>query len=126
MPAASSGPGPPLRHMGRHKTGTSSIQGALYLARERLAAQGVFSPGQGRTVLWPILAVTGQPPLLGEPTPKTSYWENRTGQIAATGDQRGLLTIQFFFQAEDPTPRRLVKDLGGDRGHLVVALRLRT
>src|SRR5258707_11168130 len=123
MPAASSGPGPPLRHMGRHKTGTSSIQGALYLARERLAAQGVFSPGQGRTILWPILAVTGQPPLLGEPTPKISYWENLTSQIAATGDQRVVLSSEFFCQADDATVRRVVTDLGGDRVHVVVTLR---
>ena len=65
------GNGRRLLHIGPHKTGTSAIQGALFLARERLAAQGVIYPGQGRAVLWPILAVTGQPPLLGEPAPRS-------------------------------------------------------
>ena len=50
-----------LVHIGPHKTGTTAIQGALHLARERLAAQGVVYPGRGRQPLWPVLAVTGQP-----------------------------------------------------------------
>lgn len=123
MSAVPTGTGARLLHIGPHKTGTSAIQGALYLARERLAAQGVVYPGQGRTILWPILAVTGQPPLLGEPTPKISYWENLTSQIAATGDQRVVLSSEFFCQADDATVRRVVTDLGGDRVHVVVTLR---
>ena len=123
MPAVRTGTGTRLLHIGPHKTGTSAIQGALYLARERLAAQGVVYPGQGRTILWPILAVTGQPPLLGEPAPKISYWENLTGQIAATGDQRVVLSSEFFCQADDATARRVVTDLGGNRVHVVVTLR---
>jgi hypothetical protein len=123
MPAIRTGAGTRLLHIGPHKTGTSAIQGALYLARERLAAQGVVYPGQGRTILWPILAVTGQPPLLGEPAPKISYWESLAGQIAATGDQRVVLSSEFFCQADDATARRVVTDLGGDRVHVVVTLR---
>src|SRR5436305_3809736 len=123
MSAVRTGSGTRLLHIGPHKTGTSAIQGALFLARERLAAQGVVYPGQGRTILWPILAVTGQPPLLGEPTPKISYWEDLTGQIAATGDQRVVLSSEFFCQADDATARRVVTDLGGDRVHVVVTLR---
>ena len=38
----------------------TAIKGALHLARERLAAEGVVYPGQGRQPLWPILAVTGR------------------------------------------------------------------
>ncbi|HEY2268264.1 MAG TPA: hypothetical protein VGI96_37005 [Streptosporangiaceae bacterium] len=123
MPAIRTGAGTRLLHIGPHKTGTSAIQGALFLARERLAAQGVVYPGQGRTILWPILAVTGQPPLLGEPTPKISYWEDLTRQIAATGDQRVVLSSEFFCQADDATARRVITDLGGDRVHVVVTLR---
>ncbi len=123
MSAVRTGTGTRLLHIGPHKTGTSAIQGALYLARGRLAAQGVVYPGQGRTILWPILAVTGQPPLRGEPTPKISYWENLTSQIAATGDQRVVLSSEFFSQADDATVRRVVTDLGGDRVHVVVTLR---
>jgi hypothetical protein len=123
MSAVRTEPGTRLLHIGPHKTGTSAIQGALYLARKRLAAEGVVYPGQGRTVLWPILAVTGQPPLHGEPQPKISYWESLAGQIAAAGDQRVVLSSEFFAQADDATARRVVTDLGGDRVHVVVTLR---
>jgi hypothetical protein len=123
MSAVRSGTGSRLLHIGPHKTGTSAIQGALYLARERLAAEGISYPGRGRAVLWPILAVTGQPPLLGEPRPKISYWENLVAQIAAAGDQRVVLSSEFFAQADDATARRVVTDLGGERVHVVVTLR---
>jgi hypothetical protein len=123
MSAVRTGTGSRLLHIGPHKTGTSAIQGALYLARERLAAEGIVYPGQGRAVLWPILAVTGQPPLLGESQPKISYWENLVAQIAAAGDQRVVLSSEFFAQADDATARRVVTDLGGERVHVVVTLR---
>jgi hypothetical protein len=123
MSAVRIGTGSRLLHIGPHKTGTSAIQGALYLARERLAAEGIVYPGQGRAVLWPILAVTGQPPLLGEAQPKISYWENLVAQITAAGDQRVVLSSEFFAQADDATARRVVSDLGGDRVHVVVTLR---
>jgi hypothetical protein len=42
-----------LLHIGPHKTGSTAVQGAFHLARERLAAQGVVYPGQGRQPLWP-------------------------------------------------------------------------
>lgn len=123
MSAVRTEPGTRLLHIGPHKTGTSAIQGALYLARKRLAAEGVVYPGQGRTVLWPILAVTGQPPLHGEPQPKISYWENLVAQITAAGDQRVVLSSEFFAQSDDATARRVVTDLGADRVHVVVTLR---
>ncbi len=123
MSAVRTGTGARLLHIGPHKTGTSAIQGALYLARERLAAEGIVYPGQGRAVLWPILAVTGQPPLLGEAQPKISYWEDLVAQIAAAGDQRVVLSSEFFAQADDATARRVICDLGGERVQVVVTLR---
>ena len=123
MSAVRTETGSRLLHIGPHKTGTSAIQGALYVARERLAAEGIVYPGQGRAILWPILAVTGQPPLHGEPQPKISYWENLVAQITAAGPQRVVLSSEFFAQADDATARRVVADLGGERVHVVVTLR---
>ena len=81
-------PGSRLLHIGPHKTGTTAIQGALHLARERLAAEGVVYPGRGRQPLWPILAVTGQPALLGGPRPEISYWDSLVRDVRAAGNQR--------------------------------------
>jgi len=116
-------PGTRLLHIGPHKTGTTAIQGALHLARERLVAEGVVYPGRGRQPLWPILAVTGQPALLGGPRPEISYWDNLVREIRAAGDQRVVLSSEFFAEADDATARRVIADLGGARVHVVVTLR---
>ena len=116
-------PGTRLLHIGPHKTGTTAIQGALHLARERLAVEGVVYPGRGRQPLWPILAVTGQPALLGGPRPEISYWDNLVREIRAAGDQRVVLSSEFFAEADDATARRVIADLGGARVHVVVTLR---
>jgi hypothetical protein len=112
-----------LLHIGPHKTGTTAIQGALHLARERLAAEGVVYPGRGRQPLWPILAVTGQPALRGGPRPEISYWDNLVREVRAAGDQRVVLSSEFFAEADDAAARRVIADLGGARVHVVVTLR---
>jgi hypothetical protein len=106
-------PGTRLLHIGPHKTGTTAIQGALHLARERLAAEGVVYPGRGRQPLWPILAVTGQPALLGGPRPEISYWDSLVRDVRAAGDQRVVLSSEFFAEADDATARRVIADLAG-------------
>src|SRR5437764_13689617 len=116
-------PGTRLLHAGPHKTGTTAIQGALHLARERLAAEGVVYPSQGRQPLWPILAVTGQPALLGGPRPEISYWDSLVRDVRAAGDQPVVLSSEFFAEADDATARRVIADLGGARVHVVVTLR---
>ena len=116
-------PGSRLLHIGPHKTGTTAIQGALHLARERLAAEGVVYPGRGRQPLWPVLAVTGQPALLGGPRPEISYWDSLVRDVRAADDQRVVLSSEFFAEADDATARRVIADLGGARVHVVVTLR---
>jgi hypothetical protein len=112
-----------LLHIGPHKTGSTAVQGAFRLARERLAGQGVVYPGRGRQPLWPILAVTGQPALRGEPSPEMAYWDRLVRDIRAAGEQRVVLSSEFFAEADDETARRVIKDLGGPDVHVVVTLR---
>jgi hypothetical protein len=112
-----------LLHIGPHKTGTTTVQGALHGARERLAAQGVLYPGKGRQPLWPILAVTGQPPLLGEPRPGIAYWDSMVRSISAASGKRVVVSSEFLAEASDAAARRVVTDLGGSRVHIVVTLR---
>ncbi len=112
-----------LLHIGPHKTGSTAVQGAFHLARERLAGRGVVYPGQGRQPLWPILAVTGQPALRGEPSPKMAYWDRLVRDIQAAGHQHVFLSSEFFAEADDEAVRRIVEDLGGSDVHVVVTLR---
>jgi hypothetical protein len=112
-----------LLHIGPHKTGSTAVQGAFRLARQRLAGQGVVYPGRGRQPLWPILAVTGQPALRGEPSPEMAYWDRLVSDIRAAGEQRVVLSSEFFAEADDETARRVIEDLGGPDVHVVVTLR---
>ena len=112
-----------LLHIGPHKTGTTMIQDALHLARERLATQGVLYPGTGRQPLRAMLAVTGQPTLLGEPEPDMADWDSLVREIAGAHDQRVVVSSEFLAQASDAVASRVVRDLGGPRVHVVVTLR---
>jgi hypothetical protein len=116
-------PGTRLLHIGPHKTGSTMVQGAFCLGRERLAAERIFYPGKGRQPLTPVLAVTNQPPLLGGIPPKIAYWNDLVRTIQAAGDQRVVLSSEFFDEADDAAARRVVADLGGSCVHVVVTLR---
>ena len=112
-----------LLHIGPHKTGTTTIQGALHLARERLAAQGVVYPGTGRQPLRAVLAVTGQPALLGEPLPDMAHWARLVREVTGARDQRVVMSSEFLAEANDAAACRVVRDLGGPQVHVVVTLR---
>ena len=112
-----------LLHIGPHKTGTTAIQGAFHLARERLALQGVVYPGTGRQPLRPILAVTSQPALMGESRPRMAHWDRLVSEVRAADNQRVVVSSEFFAEAGDDAVRRIIDDLGGSLVHVVVTLR---
>ncbi len=112
-----------LLHIGPHKTGTTAIQGAFHLARDRLADAGVVYPGTGRQPLRSILAVTSQPALMGESRPRMAHWDYLVREVHAAGAQRVVVSSEFFAEADDEAIRRVVDDLGGPLVHVVVTLR---
>jgi hypothetical protein len=112
-----------LLHIGPHKTGTTMIQDALHLARQRLAARGVVYPGTGRQPLQAILAVTGQPRLFGEPEPDMAHWALLVREVTSARDQRVVVSSEFLAEASDAAACRVVSELGGPRVHVVVTLR---
>jgi hypothetical protein len=112
-----------LLHIGPHKTGTTAIQGAFDLARGRLAEHGVVYAGVARQPMRAALAVTGRPAMLGEAQPDMAYWDRLVQSIRAAGDQRVVISSEFFADGDDEAARRVVADLGGPRVHVVVTLR---
>lgn len=112
-----------LLHIGPHKTGTTTIQGAFHLAREALAEHGVEYGGPGRQPVWAVLAVTGHKELYGERPPRPTDWTRLVDDVAAAGDRRVLVSSEFFADADDEAARRVVAELGGSRAHVVVTLR---
>jgi hypothetical protein len=112
-----------LLHIGPHKTGTTAIQGAFHLARGRLAAHGAVYAGADRQPMRATLAVTGRPAMLGESRPDMAYWDKLVRDVREAGDQRVVISSEFFADGDDATARRVVADLGGPRVHVVVTLR---
>jgi hypothetical protein len=112
-----------LLHIGPHKTGTTAVQGALHMARERLAAHGVVYAGAYRQPLLAALAVTGKPALLGGPLPAMTYWEDLVREVREAGDRRVAVSSEGFADAGQAVARRVVEDLGGPRVHVVVTIR---
>jgi len=112
-----------LLHIGPHKTGTTALQGAFHLARARLAAHGVFYAGADRSPVRATLAVTVRPAMLGEASPDIALWDNLVRTVREAGDQRVVISSEFFDDADDAVARRVVADLGGPRVHVVATLR---
>ncbi|MDT9700026.1 hypothetical protein [Streptomyces sp. P17] len=113
-----------LLHIGPHKTGTTSIQGALFAAKEAMAAHGVDFPATSRHPMSAALAVCARPGMLGDSKPTERHWETLVEQVAATGRRTCVISSEFFADApDDETVERIVQELGGDRVHVLVTLR---
>ena len=114
-----------LIHVGAHKTGTTAVQGAFHLVRERLPEHGVsyFGPAPGATYLEGALAVTGSKARRGKPVPDMRHWTALTTDVAAQSDRRVLVSSAFFGDGNEEATGRVVQGLGGSRVHVLVTLR---
>ncbi|MBD0837648.1 MULTISPECIES: hypothetical protein [unclassified Streptomyces] len=113
-----------LLHIGPHKTGTTSIQGALFGAKEAMAEHGVDFPATSRHPMQAALAVCARPGMIGNQKPKEQHWATLVEQVAATGERTSVISSEFFADApDDETIERIVRELGGDRVHVLVTLR---
>jgi hypothetical protein len=112
-----------LLHIGLFKTGTTSLQDALFRARPQLADHGVLHAGRGRNPMQAVLALRGAQPLVGYAPPRIKAWENLVAEVAAAPDQRVVVSSEFFSDADEEAARRAVRELGGSRVHIVVTLR---
>ena len=79
--------------------------------------------GAARQPMRATLAVTGRPAMLGESQPDMAYWDKLVRDIREAGDQRVVISSEFFADGDDAAARRVVADLGGPRVHVVVTLR---
>ncbi|PBC63848.1 hypothetical protein BKI49_11970 [Streptomyces sp. Tue6028] len=113
-----------LLHIGPHKTGTTSIQGALFAAAEAMARHGVDFPAHSRHPMEAALAVCARPGMLGDVRPTEGHWQRLVDAVHATGGRTSVVSSEFFADApDDETVARIVGDLGGDRVHVLVTLR---
>ncbi|MFJ6082605.1 hypothetical protein ACIQI8_14495 [Streptomyces sp. NPDC092369] len=113
-----------LLHIGPHKTGTTSIQGALFAAKDQLPSHGVVFPASTRHPMEAALAACARPAMMGDTAPTDKHWTRLLDQVAAAKTRTAVVSSEFFADAEDgATVRRIVEQLGGERVHVLVTLR---
>ncbi|MFF3202327.1 hypothetical protein [Streptomyces sp. NPDC002962] len=113
-----------LLHIGPHKTGTTSIQGALFAAKEKLPAHGVAYPAQSRHPMQAVLAACSRTGMIGDTTPTERHWTRLVDQVRATGRHTAVISSEFFADApDDATAARIVEQLGGESVRVLVTLR---
>ncbi|MFD5519124.1 hypothetical protein [Streptomyces sp. NPDC127066] len=113
-----------LLHIGPHETGTTAVQGALFAAKDAMAAHGVRFPAHSRHPVEAALAVCGRPGMTGDARPAERHWRRLVDAVHATGDRTSLISSEFFADApDDATVARIVDELGRDRVHVLVTLR---
>ncbi|MFE5815512.1 hypothetical protein ACFQ6S_19165 [Streptomyces sp. NPDC056479] len=113
-----------LLHIGPHKTGTTSIQGALFAAKDEMARHGVEWPAATRHPMEAVLAVCARTGMMGDAKPTERHWDRLLEQVHATGRRTSVISSEFFADApDDAAIGRIVGRLGGDRVHVLVTLR---
>ena len=113
-----------LLHIGPHKTGTTSIQGALFAAKDLLPGHGVVFPAHSRHPMEAALAACARPAMIGDTAPTEKHWTRLLEQVEATGGRTSVISSEFFADAEgDDTIARIVEQLGGEHVHVLVTLR---
>ena len=110
-------------HIGPHKTGTTSLQAALWSARESMLKQGVRLAGRSRNPVGAARAVTGQPSSYSDKPPPMREWRQLVRDIEGASEPRVVVSSEFFAHADDAAVHRIVADLDPARLRVVVTLR---
>ncbi len=113
-----------LLHIGPHKTGTTSLQQAMYLARDAMLAQGVAQPGWAINPVSAVNAVIGRGSRSrGGRVPSIRLWHRLVQDVNRTREPRMVISSETFADARPDAIRTIVADLGSSRLHVVVTLR---
>ncbi len=113
-----------LLHIGPPKTGTTSLQSALFATRPALRAQGVRHAGRARNSASAAQAVTGRTSMfIGGAVPPISRWERLLHEVQHAPEPRVIISSEFFADAKPEAIRRIVDDLDPDRIHVAVTVR---
>lgn len=112
-----------LVHIGPPKTGTTSVQSAFHTHRKQLRQCGVHYAGSSNQPAIAALAVSGGSGARGDRTPRDEDWTRLTDEVRGAGDQRVVVSSEYFSHADDAAARRVVEEIEGGPVHVVVTLR---
>ena len=113
-----------LIHIGPSKTGTTSLQAAMWAARDSMLAQGVRYAGNKRHSESAARAIAGLPSPLsdtGQPPP-IRLWEDLVASIRAANEPRLVFSSEFHAHTRTPPHHRLVADNDPTRNHVAVTM----
>lgn len=110
-----------LVHIGPHKTGTTTLQGAFKLARPWLGTYGVeYVDAESRRA---AAATPRRARLAGQQAPQQPGWSELVAKVRAAGDRRVVVSSERFCNADEKVAQRIVGELGDSQAHVVVTLR---
>jgi hypothetical protein len=114
-----------LVHIGPHKTGTTTLQGAFHAARRAVESQGVhYASPWNRQAMQAARAVAGARSPFGDGAAAAgSHWTDLVREVERSTAGRVLVSAEGFADATPATIRRLSADLGPARIHVVATLR---
>jgi hypothetical protein len=117
-----------LFHIGPPKTGTTSLQAAASVSRDRLLAHGVRYPGQTQSHRSAVAAFLGRPltwvaaNASSAPAPAMSNWDALMDEVEAEQERRVWLGHEYAAGADDATAKRFADAIGPDI-QVVITLR---
>ena len=113
-----------LLHIGPHKTGTTTLQGAFHAARRKVERQGVHYASPNRQAKQAARAVAGRPSAyIGGRVPAETHWLRLVGDVEASTAKRILISAEGFADAGPAAARRMIADLDPSLVHVVATLR---
>jgi hypothetical protein len=115
-----------MLHIGAHKTGTTSLQAALFAARNPLEEHGVINlVADGDETANPAARAVQRLPSSGSTGTPVDYnvWTTLVDQAKAHPNQMVSISAEAFAVSESPVIKQIVKDLGLGRLQVVITLR---
>lgn len=113
-----------LVHIGPHKTGTTSLQAALFAGRAPMLEQGVRHVGRTPNPSLAVRAMTGQAASTStEVPPPMRYWRDLAGEFRRAGEPRVVVSSEFFAWATPEVIGRIADELDPARLRIAVTLR---
>jgi hypothetical protein len=112
-----------LVHIGPSKTGTTSLQGAMWVARHEMRAQGVRYAGYNRHSTGAARAAAGMRSSTTDVPVAGQLWAGLVREVRRAREDRVVISSEFLAHASDEAVRRIIDDLDPGRVHVVVTLR---
>jgi hypothetical protein len=114
-----------LVHIGPSKTGTTSLQGAMWAARAEMRRQGVRYLGQSRHSGLAARAIAGMPSPYadsGKP-PAIRNWVAILRELRRASEPRAVFSSEYLAHSPRSAVEQVVRDMDPARIHVVVTLR---